>query len=208
MAIQGTDVIFTPAADFNGAASFSYTVTDNGTTNGAADPKTAMGTISFTVGAVNDAPSFTVGGNQAVLEDAGGRTVAGFATNIEAGPPDEAGQTLMFLVTNTNNAPFSAQPSIGANGTLTYTPAANTSGSATVSVRLMDNGGTANGGQDTSAAQTFVITVAPSTTPLRWTTRPTSRARPSACSGRSPSPASAAARRSRWPSPRRRATRR
>ncbi|HEX3558566.1 MAG TPA: Calx-beta domain-containing protein, partial [Pyrinomonadaceae bacterium] len=44
-------------------------------------------------------------------------------------------------------------------GTLTYTPAANKFGQATVSVSLHDNGGTANGGQDTSAVQTFTITV-------------------------------------------------
>ena len=37
-------------------ASFDYTVTDNGTTNGASDPKTATGHVSFTVNAVNDAP--------------------------------------------------------------------------------------------------------------------------------------------------------
>ena len=41
-AISGTDVIFTPAADFNGAASFTYTLQDNGTTNGVADPLTAL----------------------------------------------------------------------------------------------------------------------------------------------------------------------
>ena len=51
------------------------------------------------------------------------------------------------------------QPAIAATGTLTYTPAANANGTATVTVRLQDNGGTANGGQDTSAAQTFTITV-------------------------------------------------
>src|SRR3989442_2958614 len=34
-------------------------------------------------------------------------------------------------------------------------------GSATVTVTLSDNGGTANGGVDTSASQTFTITVTP-----------------------------------------------
>src|SRR3989442_1912472 len=33
-------ITFTPAADYNGAASFTYTITDDGTTNGLADPKT------------------------------------------------------------------------------------------------------------------------------------------------------------------------
>ena len=72
---------------------------------------------------------------------------------------DESGQTVQFLVSNDNAALFSVAPSIAANGTLTYTAAANANGVATVSVRLQDSGGTANGGQDTSAVQTFTITV-------------------------------------------------
>src|SRR6185503_6468987 len=72
---------------------------------------------------------------------------------------DEAGQTLTFLVTNNANGLFSAQPAISANGTLTFTAQAGQDGVATVTVRLMDNGGTANGGVDTSGPQTFTITV-------------------------------------------------
>ena len=40
--VAGT-VTYTPGADYNGPASFSYTVQDNGTTNGAPDFKTATG---------------------------------------------------------------------------------------------------------------------------------------------------------------------
>jgi len=112
-----------------------------------------------TVTAVNDAPSFTKGADQTVIEDAGAQTVAGWATAISAGPADESAQTLNFIVTNGNNALFSAQPAVSAAGTLTYTSAAGATGSATVTVQLHDNGGTANGGVDTSAAQTFTITV-------------------------------------------------
>ncbi|MBW8333021.1 MAG: carboxypeptidase regulatory-like domain-containing protein, partial [Prolixibacteraceae bacterium] len=42
---------------------------------------------------------------------------------------------------------------------LTYTPASNAFGSATVTVILKDDGGTANGGVDSSPAETFTITV-------------------------------------------------
>src|SRR2546428_1416375 len=66
---------------------------------------------------------------------------------------------MSFLTNNNNNGLFSVQPTISATGTLTYTPAANANGSATVAVSLKDNGGVANGGSDTSAAQTFTITV-------------------------------------------------
>ena len=53
---------------------------------------------------------------------------------------------MTFNVTNDNNALFSVQPAIASNGTLTFTPAPNAFGSATVTVSLSDNGGTANGG--------------------------------------------------------------
>ena len=86
--------------------------------------------------------------------------MAGWATAISAGPADEAGQTLTFNVTNnTNPALFSVRPAVAATGTLTYTPAANAVGTATITLTLQDNGGTANGGVDTSAPQTFTITV-------------------------------------------------
>src|SRR5207248_5719627 len=58
-----------------------------------------------------------------------------------------------------NNALFSTQPAISPTGTLSYTPAANANGVATVSVTLHDNGGTANGGVDSSATVQFTITV-------------------------------------------------
>ncbi|MBI3838016.1 MAG: SBBP repeat-containing protein [Planctomycetia bacterium] len=78
---------------------------------------------------------------------------------MSAGPPDELTQALNFVVGNDNNALFSVQPTIDPSCTLTYTPAPNANGTTTVSVALRDNGGTANGGVDTSATQTFTITV-------------------------------------------------
>jgi hypothetical protein len=157
--ISGTNVLFTPAADYNGPAGFTYTLQDNGTTGGVNDFKTATATVSFQVTAVNDAPSFTKAANQTINEDAGAQSVASWATNISAGPPDESGQTLSFVVTNDNNALFSVQPALSASGTLIYTPAPDANGEASVTVALKDNGGTANGGVDTSAAQTLNITI-------------------------------------------------
>ncbi len=69
--ISGSNVLFTPAANFFGTASFDYTVADDGTSNGAPDPKTDVGQASFTVNAVNDPPTFTPGANVAVNEDSG-----------------------------------------------------------------------------------------------------------------------------------------
>ncbi|MBI2784295.1 MAG: tandem-95 repeat protein, partial [Gammaproteobacteria bacterium] len=158
VAADGT-LAFTVAANANGSATVSVYLKDNGgTDNGGADT-TATQTFLITVTAVNDAPTFDIGGSQTVLEDAGAQTVPAFASNFSKGPADESGQTLTVTTTNTNNGLFSAQPSVDlASGNLTYTPAANANGSATVSVKLMDNGGVLNGGVDFTT-KTFTITV-------------------------------------------------
>jgi VCBS repeat-containing protein len=170
---------FVPVADFNGTpTALTVRAVDNTrsgyTTSAAAEQRitavtstnggitafaAATNTISTSVTAVNDVPVFTKGGNQTVLEDAGAQTVSGWATGISAGAANESGQTLNFIVSNNNNALFSSQPSIDASGNLTFTAAANANGTATVTVSLHDNGGTTNGGLDTSATQTFTITV-------------------------------------------------
>ena len=64
-------------------------------------------------------------------------------------------------MTSNNAALFSVQPSIAPDGTLTFQSAVNANGQATVTVVLKDNGGTADGGLDASAPQTFVIAVTP-----------------------------------------------
>jgi hypothetical protein len=156
--VNGT-LSFTPAANANGSATVTVQLHDNGGTSGGGVDTSAPQTFTINVTAVNDAPSFTKGANQTVLEDAGAQAVAGWATSITAGPADEAGQALNFIVNSTNAALFAVPPALAANGTLTYTPAANANGSATVTVQLHDTGGTANGGVDTSASQTFTINV-------------------------------------------------
>jgi VCBS repeat-containing protein len=145
---------YVPHANANGTDSFTYIARD-----GSAD--SAPATVTFTIRPVNDAPGFAKGPDQTVPEDAGTQSVSGWATGISAGPPDEAGQALQFLVSTNNAALFSVLPAIGPDGTLTYTPAANAFGSATITVTLRDDGGTEFGGIDTSAAQTFTIAVTP-----------------------------------------------
>ncbi len=151
---------YTPVANANGTATITVTLSDDGgTANGGGNSVTR--TFTVTVTPVNDAPSFVKGADQTVLEDVAAQTVNGWATSLSAGPADESGQTLTFQVSNDNNALFAAQPAVSANGTLTYTLAANANGSATVTISLKDSGGAANGGSDTSASQTFTITVTP-----------------------------------------------
>ena len=136
----------------NGHGNFNFKVND-----GTEDSDAATVTVNVT--AVNDEPSFTKGSNQSVNEDAGAQTVSGWASSLSKGSGDPSSQSLTFTVTNNNNSLFSTQPAINSSGVLTYTSATNATGSATVSVVLSDDGGTANSGDDTYATQTFTITV-------------------------------------------------
>lgn len=82
VSIVGTDVIFTPDANFHGTASFDYTVLDNGTSYGQNAFLSDTGTATFTVTSVNDAPVFTSTLSFAITEN----TVAvgaASATDIE-----------------------------------------------------------------------------------------------------------------------------
>ncbi len=119
----------------------------------------ALETIVTPASAANHAPTFTKGPDKSVYEDAGPQTVTAWATDISAGIPEESGQALSFVLTNDNNGLFVDEPAITADGTLTFTPAPNANGSVVVTVLLKVDGGTANGGVDTSVAQTLTITV-------------------------------------------------
>jgi hypothetical protein len=65
-----------------------------------------------------------------------------------------------FEVTHNSNPDlFSAGPAVSSDGELTYTPAADKNGSATIKIRGQDDGGTANNGVNQSAEQPFTISV-------------------------------------------------
>lgn len=106
---------------------------------------------TFAIGVPNNPPSFDLGGDQTVGENAGYQYVGGFASNIDDG--DGGSQTLTFYVSTNNPGLFSVMPTIDpGNGALTYTPAPNTVGTADVSVSLSD-------GFTTVGPQEFTITV-------------------------------------------------
>ncbi len=144
-------VDYTPDPDANGADSFTYQVCDLG---GLCD----TATVNVTVTPVNDAPSFT-GGLASITGGMGPNTMPAWATAVTAGPADESGQILTFVVTaNDNPGMFSAAPTIDAiTGDMTFS--ANASGVANLTVELRDDGGTASGGADTSTGYSFTITV-------------------------------------------------
>jgi uncharacterized repeat protein (TIGR01451 family) len=143
------NVTVTPPANANGSATITVTVQDG--TGGQ-----TSGSFMLTVNPVNDPPSFTASGDVTVAEDSGPATINAWATNISPGPADETGQNVSFAVTNDQPALFSAQPAISSNGVLTFTPAPNANGQATVTVVAHDTGGL-----EGSTPITFTITVTP-----------------------------------------------
>jgi len=159
LALDGT-LTFTPATNFSGSVVVTvFAQDDGGTANGGVDTA-APQNFTITVTPVNDAPTFTKGADQVVFNGDGAQTVTNWATAISHGPADEAAQLLNFTISNDNNGIFAVQPALSTNGTLTWTPLAGTSGIATVTLQLTDDGGTADGGTNGSVAQTFTITVA------------------------------------------------
>ena len=96
----------------------------------------------------------------AILEDAGLQNVS--LAGISAG----AGETQTLVVTATSDnpglipSPAVTYTSPQATGSLSYTPVANQAGSAVITVRVMDNGGTAGGGVD-AITRTFTVNVTP-----------------------------------------------
>jgi hypothetical protein len=157
---------YTPIANWNGTTSFTYGMA---VLVAGVCPELAndTATVTITVASVNDAPVIALGGacdgGVSVAEDSGtfddGPCVA-----VQSFGPDEGGQGLDGWTVSTNHPElFSAGPSITAsgavNGRLAFRPAPNAHGSALVTVRARDDGGTSRGGADVSAPVTFAITV-------------------------------------------------
>ena len=158
--ISGSNLTLTYTSDDNGSADLTITATD---TTGF----TASTSVPVAVQFVNQAPSFIKGADETIVNNGQPQTFAGWATDVSAGPPDESGQVLFFNATADNPALFSAPPAVDpVTGNLAGSLGAERRMTKTAYVTLRDNGGTANGGVDTSAPQTFDITILPGLTAI------------------------------------------
>ncbi|MBL8808478.1 MAG: tandem-95 repeat protein, partial [Rhodospirillales bacterium] len=120
---------YTPAANFNGTDSFTYTVSDG-------KGGFATATVALDVAAVNDAPT-TAGGMASVTEDT---VVTGqiAATDVE-------GDALTFGLAP-NGGPVNGTVTVNPDGSYSYTPAADFNGTDTFTYTVSDgNGGTTTG---------------------------------------------------------------
>jgi VCBS repeat-containing protein len=115
---------YTPTADFNGNDSFTYRASD-GTL------QSSPATVTITVGAVNDAP-VAAGDAYSTAEDTP-LTVA--APGVLANDSDPDGNPLTAAV---GSGPSHGTLTLNANGSFTYTPAANYNGSDSFTYRASD----------------------------------------------------------------------
>src|SRR5207245_2927889 len=128
VSLLGSDVIFTPAADFNGPASFRYTLEHNSDAYGVPVPMTSTAIVHFTITEYNDAPTRVNDDLSSVAEDSGARLipVATLLGNDLRGPANEGGQALSIItVDGASGGTFAL------SGTdVIFTPAADFNGAA------------------------------------------------------------------------------
>lgn len=137
--IVSGNVLFKPARDFNGQALVRYTVTDNGTTAGAADPKSDSNTLTIDIAPVNDAPVATADSATGTEDTSVTIAISTLLQNDTPGPANET-QTIAFVdlsnaISTTNGGTVTQ---VGTN--LVYQPAANFNGSDSFTYKIVDNG--------------------------------------------------------------------
>lgn len=158
------DLVYLPFNNYNGKDTFNYRLEIY---DSLASVLTAS--VIIEVSPINDAPSFVSSGNLSVNSDDGAQTISGWAKKITSGPSDESGQTLSFHVTTDKDSLFIIKPVLDpTTGTLSFTPKPHITGNIVVTTSLTDNGGTENGGIDSSGDTAFTITLSKTNNPPRF----------------------------------------
>jgi hypothetical protein len=143
---------FNPALNANGSTTITVTVNDGGASNNI-----VTRTFAVTVNAVNQSPTLNAIGNVSINENASIQTVS--LSGISSGAANEA-QTLTVIATSSNPTlipnPAISYSSPNSTGSLTFNPALNANGSATVTVTVNDGGASNN-----VVTQIFTVTVNP-----------------------------------------------
>jgi VCBS repeat-containing protein len=168
---------YTPAQDFNGTDTVTYTVKDSA-------GETATGTLAITVDAVNDPPVIHAPTDLTIAEDtpftfAGADALS--VTDVDAGSTHLALDITVEhgTLTLTDLAPFTGENSVvgplsALNSALqgaVFTPEANYDGDATISITVTDSGLSGLGGQQ-SDSETITIHVTPAEDPATITALP------------------------------------
>ena len=133
-------VTFTPNANFNGAANFTYTVSDGTTTSNAA-------TVTVNVAAVNDAPV----ANNDTLSATEDTAVTYTAAQLLGNDTDVDGNPLTIASVTSGTGGTAV---LNLDGTVTFTPNGNFNGAANFTYTVSD-------GTTTSNTATVTVNVAP-----------------------------------------------
>jgi uncharacterized repeat protein (TIGR01451 family) len=148
-------LVITPRPNASGSATITVSVADT-------DGGVRSQALALTVGAVNDAPDFSVPAVLTLAPGASGPQVRdGFASAITLGPPDEQQSQAVqaFALTEIADPDGVVQSAqLSADGTLSLV-VSGTPGVARLRALLTDSGGTANGGVATSAPREFDVVV-------------------------------------------------
>ena len=157
VSLNAGSITYSPAANFNGSDSFTYTVIDNGTTHGQPDPKSATGTVTVTVTPVNQPPIVTAY-FRATAEDAPlSIAISDILTNDSPGPANESAQTISLTNVATNS---SSGGSVAINGpNVIYTPPNTFFGGDSFNYTIADNGTTSGSPDFKSTVGTVFVTV-------------------------------------------------
>jgi len=137
--LSGGQISYTPEPDFNGAASFSYQITDNGFTAGLSDPKSASGTVNVIVNPVNDPPRANPDAKTTDEDTTLAFPASDLTANDSAGPADESPQIL--TVTSVSATADTHGSVTLSGGQVSYVPDPNYNGAASFTYRLCDNVG-------------------------------------------------------------------
>jgi len=151
---NGTNVVVKvyPVANMYGKTLLTFTV-DDGTNS-------ASVTGLLTVNPVNDAPSFELATTDIVVGTNVNASYTNHVINVQSAGPNEV-QGLKYVIVNDNPGLFATQPAINpATGDLTFKVKGGTvDGTAVLTIKLVDLGGTLNGGVNESAPQQLTIRV-------------------------------------------------
>jgi len=134
----GTTFTFTPTANFVGAMTFDYQVSDDELPVAASS---AVGTTTVTLSAVNDAPTVNATAADVGTEDTDQvYTHAQMLTLIGAGDVDDVNANLSVAITNIVNGSIALTGGTGGVGTtFTFTPTANFVGNMTFDYQVSDD---------------------------------------------------------------------
>lgn len=152
IAADGKSLRYTPAANFFGQETFTYTVSDGS--------DQAVATVTVQVTEINDPPvvvNDVYSGANAVEEDSPGVTLNVLQNDLAAANPDAGAPQETLRIVSVSAGSHGGTITIGASGAnVTYKPAANFFGTETFTYTVSDRAGT--GGLTATATATVTVT--------------------------------------------------